>query len=100
MALKYKIDRIVEGNPHTVYVNLYDDAMPDVTLENLCLQYVTEADFESELQRKTEKYLASVAVVDTIEPSVTKVFASLEGKMETIKASAAVTAFNQEVIKT
>jgi hypothetical protein len=86
--LKYRIDKIVEGEPSTVYVNLYDEAAPETILTSLCVQYLTEKDFEAELQRKTEKYLASISAVQEIKPSVEAVIARLEGNMTTMQEAA------------
>lgn len=79
--LKYKLDCLVENKvaekadkTYTAYILLYDDAVPAVVLAKFCLNYTTQANFETSLRAEMQKYKALNLNIDVIK---TKVEASL-----------------------
>lgn len=84
--LKYRLDTVSpDQNGSVVYVKLYDDAAPDVTLTSLCVPYEDAQQFEAALEAKTSKYLSSVAQKDALESLAVASFGTVETKINEVK---------------
>jgi hypothetical protein len=82
--LQYKIASVAadaDKAKHVVYVKIFDDKSPDIILSNLCIPFESQESFETELQKRTTKYIESVSAVDAVrvlaEQSIAKTAAKI-----------------------
>jgi len=78
MALKFRLDQIgPDVSGHVAYVQLYDDAKPDVILSAACVPYTgVDAEFALAVEKK---FSGAIAKVDTAKLLKEKVAALLAG---------------------
>jgi hypothetical protein len=92
--IKFKIDSIAEakkdGEPHTVYVQLYDDETPDVKLANICVAYEDDKQFQDALQAKAGKYLESVITQSLLREKVEAILPQAETAIDATRADIVV----------